>query len=1059
MKKIFDDQRTALFELSSKKAFRFMKLACLLLLVTIFIAFGSETNLSAKGKETTALLQQITVTGTITDAATGNPLPGAAIIIQGTTTGTSTDANGRYSLPCPANATLVISFIGYQEQTIQVNNRSEINITLLEAITQLNEVVAVGYRTVEKGRLTGSVSTVSGEAIAAAPTLDIVRSLQGKMAGLKIVDMGGEPGLSDVSYLIRGKHTLGSNSPLIVINGIPRGESSLVELNPNDIASVTVLKDASAAIYGARAANGVILVETKTGEKGNAEITLNSTLGIATFSRIPKLMSSYQFCTYRNELDEGYGRPKPWTEQDLQLFKDGTDPIMHPNTDWYKDIYADYTPHIRHDISARGGTENVLYFLSGEYVHEGSQYRSGDMYYNRYQIRSNISAQVSKYVNVGFDLLGRVRLNHGPRYRSWYEITQVKPYDVATYPNGLPGYGIAGINHHVMTSDLAGWENNGYKEFESKLYGSINLDWITKGLAVNGYASYDFRLYQYEYFQNPYDVYNYNPLTKEYDNLAGYGEVRELYKEDGLNRGELYNVSLNYKRSFGEHRVSAFVAYEQNEGFSESLSAYRRDLVSPNIVELFSGSTNQWSNDGSASESGRVNYFGSVSYDFMRKYLLDFTLRRDGSYNFAKKGRWGIFPSASVGWTISEEPFMDFTRSWLDNLKIRTSLGQMGNDNVSSFQYMLKYDMSSYYIFGETPTRYDGFVQSNVPNPDITWETSTNMNVGLDAILFKQKLSMNIDYFYEWRRDILIVRNASVPTYTGLSLPAENLGKVDNQGFEYQVDFKNKAGNFWYNIGGNIAYTRSKIVYMDESKDIPEYQKREGYPLDSYLTYKTNGLFNTQAELDDPNNYKITSGGYTQTLGDVIYIDVDKSGTITSLDQYRRRTSATPEIQFGINAAVSYKGLALLAFFQGSARSEIFHRWSGIITNFNVPDYLFTERWTPENPDAKYPRAFPGAWSCNTRSSDFWIYDNSFVSLRNLNLSYDLPSKWMSKISFKGIQVYMKASNVWTIWDGISARTGKKYYSPELGAQGATYNPDYYYPQQSIVTFGLQVVL
>jgi hypothetical protein len=383
----------------------------------------------------------------------------------------------------------------------------------------------------------------------------------------------------------------------------------------------------------------------------------------------------------------------------------------------------------------------------------------------------------------------------------------------------------------------------------------------------------------------------------------------------------------------------------------------------------------------------------------------------------------------------------------------------MGNDNVSSFQYMLKYDMSSYYIFGETPTRYDGFVQSNVPNPDITWETSTNMNVGLDAILFKQKLSMNIDYFYEWRRDILIVRNASVPTYTGLSLPAENLGKVDNQGFEYQVDFKNKAGNFWYNIGGNIAYTRSKIVYMDESKDIPEYQKREGYPLDSYLTYKTNGLFNTQAELDDPNNYKITSGGYTQTLGDVIYIDVDKSGTITSLDQYRRRTSATPEIQFGINAAVSYKGLALLAFFQGSARSEIFHRWSGIITNFNVPDYLFTERWTPENPDAKYPRAFPGAWSCNTRSSDFWIYDNSFVSLRNLNLSYDLPSKWMSKISFKGIQVYMKASNVWTIWDGISARTGKKYYSPELGAQGATYNPDYYYPQQSIVTFGLQVVL
>jgi len=999
--------------------------------------------------------QQVEVNGMVTDAETGDPLPGVNIVVQGTTTGATTDMSGEYSIEVSEDATLVFSFIGYQEKTVQVDGRQEINVTLQQAVTELEEVVAVGYGTKTRGELTGSVTAIGGDQIEEAPTANLQRSLQGKMAGLKIIDRGGQPGEGNMEMLIRGKSTLGNNDPLIVIDGVP--QESFSHLSPQDIENISVLKDASAAIYGAKAANGVILIQTKRGQEGEAEITLNSTYGTGTFTRDPDLMSSYQYAKYQNEAAARTGEALPFSQEDLDKYSSGEFPRTHPNTNWWAATYQDWAPQTNHNLAARGGSENVQYYLSGDYLFEESQYRGSDHYNERYQIRSNVDAQVTDYLDVGFNLTGRLRNVHTPMRTPEYEITQAKPTVAAFYPNGLPGRGIVGLNPAIQVQNKAHWSFDKEKLFRSKLSFDLDLNTVTEGLALDGYASFDYEVTDTETFTKEHTVYTYDPNEDEYIPEPGYfGNRRTLDKIADRDLEQFYNIRLNYDRSFGDHNVDGFVAYEQSEGIFDHLSGGRIDLISNQKVQLWASSKQNQSITGYSEERGRINYVGSVGYDYQQRYMIDITLRRDGSFNFPEDGRFGLFPGVSLGWRISEESFMSGVVTWLDDLKLRTSWAKMGNDRVPSFQYLTKYDFSrnsGYYTFGVTPERHNGFFQSNVPNPNITWEISRNWNAGFDATMFDEMLTANFDYFYEKRRNILIQRTESVPKYTGLSLPDENLGKVDNYGFELQLNHQNEVGNFRYSVGGNVMYNQNEIVYMDEAKDVPPYRQKEGHPLSSKVVYKTDGIFNTQEEIE---NTEVTLEDTKP--GDIKYVDVNGDGEISGEDRYRRYEGQSPDLQFGLNLSAEYGGFRVQAFFHGQAGAENFIAYPYVKQK---PEYLFTKRWTENNTDASYPRAYQSGSFYNSKRSDFWLYDARFIRLNNLRLSYSFPDEMLTRTGLNRLRVFVKGSNLWT-YDSITQRTGSKDYNPEMVSGqgfGNFYNAGMYFRQRSIITVGVNVSL
>lgn len=992
-----------------------------------------------------AYAQQSHLTGIVKSPAQ-EPLAGVSIKQKGTESGTTTDDQGRFSLEISgSNAIIVLTHVGYVEQEISVGLKPSIDVILQESVSDLSEVVVVGYGEREKGELTGAVASVSGKAIEESAQPNITQSLQGRVPGLIVNNRGGIPGSEDASILIRGKSTLGDNAPLIIIDGIPR--ESFSHLSPNDIETISVLKDAAAAIYGARAANGVILIKTKRGSSGGSDIKLLSEYALAGFTRLPKYMNSYQYALWENEIANRYGRVPQWTDEDLEKYRTGESPLTHPNTDFYKEVFRPWAPQLHENISATGGTERVRYYVSGDLLNQGGLYRSNDLKYNQYQLRSNIDAQMTENLTVGFDLMGRLEKQHStsrsvnslvPFIANW-----AYPYNVGYYPNGLPGVGgPEGQNPVIISSDKAGWVENYNKIFQSKLSFDLKLGWVTQGLSLHGYGAFDFDIKNNEIFHNTWTVYNYNPATGEYDAQRGQnqdiGATRTLQKATDQNQRQLYHLRLNYDRSFNSHRFNGFVAYEQEVTEWETLSAYRRDLISDKKVELFTGGPALRDNNGLSSESGRVNYFGSLSYDYKRKYLVDITFRRDGSFNFPQGKRFGSFPGVSAGWNISQESFMSSTNAWLSNLKLRASWAKMGNDRINAFQYLTQYELNTFYIFGQSPRRENGFSITNTANPNITWEISQNKNVGLEFGLWNNSLSGSVDYFQANRRQILITRSASVPDYTALELPMENLGKVDNSGVEVVLNYQGAAGNVNYTFGGNFTYNRNKVVFMDEPLNVNPYRAQEGHPMDSWVVYKTAGLYQSQEEIDNSPHLQGTKPG------DIRYVDVNGDGEITGDDQVRMYTSPIPEIQFGFHLGANYKGFEISTLFNGQARAttQLMFFEGG-----NKPEYLFDQRWTEQTPDAKYPRAYERNDVYNTKVSDYWLYDASFVRLNNLSLAYNFSSEWLANVKVKGLKVYVRGTNLVTF--GMI----EGQFDPEINTSNGGY-----YPQQKTVTAGINLI-
>ena len=994
--------------------------------------------------------QQKQVSGKVTDSSK-IPLPGVSVSVKGTTTGTVTDANGNYTLSnVPPDAVLIFSFVGMKSYEVQTSGATHIDIVMQEETIGLDEVVAIGYGTQKKATVTGSIATVKGEDLQKMPATNLSSTLAGRMAGVVVNTRGSAPGTEEIDINIRGKSTWQGGGPLIIIDGIAN-RSGFDKLNPIDIESISVLKDASAAIYGSRAADGVILVTTKRGKEGKPTINYTADFGLTQPTRIPDMARSWQYATYYTEAQRsGY----IWTDDEIEKFKQGADPNLYPNYNLEDYMLQDFAPQTTHTISLRGGSNAVKYYLSGRYLYQDSFFKNGIDDFNSYNVRSNIDAQVSKKFSVSFDINARrddvCRAVGSASVDNidvgfFEEMLGTDPTKPIFYENGFPA-SIYDKNIVELIKGKAGENNKRTSSLNSQITAKLDLPFVTKGLFLEGTAAYDFSNVRNKQFSKTYDFYSYDNSTGEYSNLNTNPTMnRSLYDYYYNSYKYTLNGKLGYSQTFNAHHINSFIAYEQYSVNTEWISAERSTFLTDQIPYLFAGDANTQINDGSGYEFAYRNFFGRFSYSYNEKYLLDFTLRRDESVKFSKENRVGWFPGISVGWRLTEEPFIKGMMPYVDNLKLKASYGQMGSDNVDEYQYIATAALrstSSSYVLGSDPSVVSTLYLTGTPNPDITWETADSYNIALEGSLWQQLLSFEVEYFLSKRSNILATRNASVPLYAGMSLPDENIGKAKNQGVEIMLSHRRKLGDFFYGVSGNFAVTANKIIYMDESANIPDYQRKEGHPIDSWLVYKTDGIFNTQDEFDE-TTVKLSGA----QLGDIKYVNTNGDEVIDSNDKVRLYDSSLPKIIYGLNLEFAYKGFECTMLWQGQADAKTYINPATRNGDINIPMWIYNDRWTSENAEnATMPRAFyHRSESYNTLDSDFWLKNASFLRLKSLELAYNLPKNIVNKASFTNAKVYISGLNL-LLFDKI------KDYDPEV-----VNDLGVFYPATKVYNIGVSV--
>ncbi len=1000
--------------------------------------------------------QQLKITGNVTDAATDEPLLGVNVYVEGTTVGTTTDLNGSYTIEVPnTETTLVYSYIGYVAEKIQVTGQTVINVKLVPDVKSLDEIVVVGYGTQKKETLTGSVSNVSGKEVTKSPSPNVTSSLVGKLPGLTVNQRSGEPGRDDPRILIRGAGSFtfvddadpnkfwNSNGPLIVIDGVPRDLMS--RLNPDDIESISVLKDASAAIYGARAANGVILITTKKGKAGKPVFDFSFNSAFQHPTKVPKMLDAATYAEVYNEADwYRQGRPdnySPFYSADaIQKYRDGSDPVLYPNTNWMKEVLKPYSLQKRTSLQVTGGTETTRYLLSFATMNQNGDYRNSPSDYNQYNMRAKIDVDLNKNFTVGANINAIINNSTYTVAQTWINFTNIlvaNPTLVARYPNGLIAPGRLGEN--PLLNDQRGYDKTEDNPLFSTFTATYKIPFV-QGLKIDGSFNYDVRNQFEKVYNLPYTYYEYNVNTQEYDKKQGTGtstvELTDTYRKWTT---MLYNYRISYDRTFDKHHVAAMVGQEQQKNTYTWADAYRKNFVSPAIDQIDVGSTapEDKNNGGSATSSAYNNYFGRFNYDFGSKYLIEFLFRYDGSQIFPQGKRYGFFPAFSAGWRLSEEDFIKNNLPFVNQLKLRFSHGQIGNDRVDPYQYSQNYTFGQNYVFGTNDVA--GIYAGVMPNPNVTWEVSKKTDAGLEASLWNSLLGIDLTVWKEKRSNILAQRILSVPNTLGFSgLPDENIGESNNHGFELVLSHRNTINELVYNISGNVAFAKSKIVYMDETPNTEAYMNRTGHPIGAPLYYKADGIFHTQQELDA---YPHASG--TQ-VGDIKILDLNGDSIINTDDQFRFDYTATPQIVFGLNISVQYKSFDLSVFIQGQAKA---YNYDATFVNLGNTTFdngfvdRANNRWTVDNPNGTMPRA--DAYQAG--NTTFFLYDATFVRLKTIELGYSLPKKWVSIVKFNDVRIYANAFNLLTWAKDI------KWSDPEISGYSL------YYPQQRMINLGVNV--
>ncbi len=1045
----------------------------------IIISPGSNVNRPAN------VQQPKNVTGKVTDTL-GGVLPGVTVVIKGTTTGTITDIDGGYTLKnVPANASLLFSFVGMKTVEYRVDGNSVVNVVMEEESIGLQEVVAVGYGVQKKATLTGSIGTVKAEEMIQRPAANTTELLQGQVAGLVTRQSSGLPGADGTTLNIRG-----FGSPLVIVDGV---YSSLAQVDPNDVESVSVLKDAAAAVYGARAGNGVILVTTKRGNEKASQITYHGSVSITQPTFLAEQVNAREYAEMLHEAGlnpDNYSPRHVHYDPETKTLTNLVDGSNYEGYDWAKAMYRNWTPQQQHNLSARGGNDKIKYFVSAGFTGQESNFKSGDYDFNRYNIRSNIDAAITDHLAIAVDfsyyatILDKANFDVSDVFNLVNSARPVYPIVHEADPTRAAFAGGARTPYFQTFREYSGFIENR----ENLLRGSMELRYsfpMIKGLTAKARLNYEDIFSWDKNVSKPFAVWDYDALAAK--------EGQDPWVQqgiEGLNTISVYSdranrllplFSLEYEKKLGDHYIKGMIASETWTTRKTTLRGDRKDVLSFEAPYLNYASQEGKDNSESLNKTARSSVIGRLNYDYMGKYLLEVAMRADASAEYPKEGRWGYFPSVSAGWRISEEPFLKESLSALDNLKLRGSYGILGNDAVSSFDYLTGYNITGdYFIFGTTPAPVIN--SAGLANPDISWETMKISNVGLDGSFWDGKLGFEIDAFYRLRENILAEPITQVPSTFGASLPKTNLNRRDNRGFEITLSHRNKIGDFSYDVSPMFSWARGKYVELDENvlpvtgdmdEETREFNRLwnarnvdEGQWDDRQWGYVANGFFMNQQEIDDYPVNQDQNGNQTLKVGDLKYKDLNGDNYIDWRDEKVIGKSGLPKIMYSLNMGAAYKGFSIRMLWQGAADYSVTFtdRAAAPFHSEGIPlkeHYEYRAILGVDNEGNEYitnpddfklpPVTQNGRTANNAKSSDFWNYDTRFLRLKNLNISYNLPQKLIGPSGINQCVVYISGTNLITISNlGI----WKKSFDPEIPVAN---NRDY--PPVKTLTFGLRLTI
>lgn len=925
--------------------------------------------------------------------ANGEPIIGASVKVKGSTGGTVTDIDGKFTLDAPAGAELEISSIGYLKQVVKA--KANVAIVLKDDSQTLDELVVVGYGVQKKENLTGAVASMNAEKLATRPVSSLSSALAGEMAGVTAVQTSGAPGSQNASITVRGKNSVNAASPLVIVDGVP---GSMNVINPAEIESVTVLKDAaSAAIYGVQAANGVILITTKKGKTGKTTVSYNATFSWSSLLAKLDLVDAYGYAYLYNEayLNDHPGAKKPFSDETVEKYRTGE----LASTDWYKEALTGSGFEHQHNLSLSGGNDKTTYNMYLGYL--GQEGVTKDIDYNRINARMNITSEINKYITLGLNASGY----RGTKQDSWNGYNQViqgvsrsHPTDPVYDEDGNFKY--VGVDNPVAVQgrDKTGWRKT--IDQEVFLIGSAEIKPI-KDLSIKG-------------------VYSWRNWTQDqigFKKTWGYGTYNSGQREGYVNN---YNydyltgqILVNYNKSFGDHNLGVLAGMESYDVKSRYVTASRKGGGNNNLGEsLNTLDASSQKNSNGGTEMTRLSYFGRLQYNYAGKYLFEANVRRDASSRFPKDSRWGTFPAFSAGWRISEEAFMKNV-DWLSNLKLRLGWGKTGNEELSSSDLYPAVPTYAYgsYMFGNS--LYSTAYESRLVNDQLKWATVTNYELGIDAGFLNNKLTMELSVYKKKTNDMLLY--LPLQGVIGLSAPAQNVGSVENRGFELVLGHNNRIGKDWsYNLSLNMGYNKNEIIDMAGTEgptSDSNIWNLEGYAISSYYGYVADGLFRTEEEL---KNGPLRTGN--EKLGDIRYKDLDGDGKITAAGDRQIIGNQMPKWTGGFNFSVGYKNFELSGLLQGAFDAKRYYNGEASYAFFNSASCLnkHWDRWSEENPNGNFPRLSLSSQT-NNAFSTFWLQDASYLRMKNLTLAYTLPSDLISRIGLSFAQVYLTGENLFTI--------------------------------------------
>lgn len=1016
--------------------------------------------------------QQVTVTGIVTDGTNDEPMIGVNIQLKGTTIGAISGVDGSYSLsfaPRP-DATLVFSFIGYATQEIAVANQSTVHVTMQADVLGLEEVVVVGYGTVKKETLTGSVANITASDIVSTKSENLINNIQGKVSGLMVRQLTGEPGKFNNYVSIRG-----FGAPLVIIDGVVRdGTSDMAQLNSDDIESMSVLKDAAAAIYGMNAANGVIIVTTKKGTEGRAQFSYSNLLGFKGATGLEYTVDAYTYRVMKNEMDRNSGATETYTPEILEKYRLGEP--GYTDTDWIDLTMHDNVFQQSHNFSVRGGTNAVKYFNSFGYTEDNGLLKSGIQYYRRYNLRSTTTADLNKNLKLNVSVAGRIDANQSPREAFLWTYKTIMVND-------------RGINYHTIYNKdhlsvippesknamaLIDPEIDGYnRQRNIQLQSTIDLAYSVPqvpGLVISAVGAFDQNIANSSYLQKSYDLYDY--YTDEFSQTTGSDQYSNTI---GLFQRAVARGQATYTKSAGKHKLNATAVVEYTSTRGDNIYAKRlySDLFTNDIIDQ--GTSTTASNSGYRNFGRYAAYIARVNYDFAGKYLIEAVGRYDGSYRYAKVNRWAFFPSTSIGWRLSEESFVKDNFAVISNLKLRASYGESGTDAGNPFAYYSAYTASSNngYIFNDGSLAV-GMVAPGVVNDDLTWVTSKISNVGLDFELWRGKLGGAVEVFERRNTGLLATLIQSVPNTFGASFPEANVNSNLNHGFEIMLSHRNRIGtDFNFGIAANYTFTRTKRLHVENggySSSWDYWRNSRVNRYDGWMgLYEYKGVYESIEEYETAPLLGGTAGNSKMLPGSYKLIDVNGDGIINSTDQtYDHWTYGTvnPPMQYGLTLDASYKGFDLNMVFQGASGYSINYRNNDIWGYGRYPTLheKFLDRWhtanvtdDPYSPETEWVSGFyPALRNYNYNNTteanviDIWRPSATYLRLKNVEIGYTLPKNVVSRLGLSNGRVFINGYNLLTFCNKLL-----KDADPER--QEADWDANLNYPLMKSYNFGVNI--